>query len=217
MIRYAELPVIPWKNGAGTRRDLVSGVIASLDGEQDTGGTWMIGLADLHQDAPFSFYPGVSRWFLPIGKGRLTLIFNNAGVEQAVALHGSSQAHPFAGSDVVAMQLHDGPMKALNVMTTGWAPEVKMQRVRVPESSRSVLARSDESSTGPAAEAGAGMPQEVNLLLVTMGRCRVMSAGHCAELSLLDSCVFSPEAEVFLDADTSRTCEIVKVSLRWQS
>ena len=136
VIRYSELAVVPWKNGAGVRRDLFTGEYLGVGNKGSPVATWLIGIADLQQDAPFSSYPGVSRWFMPISAGRLTLMFRVSNSDRPVELNEASPAHYFSGGDELHMLLHEGPMKALNVMTTGRVPKVTMATRRLHDTSQ---------------------------------------------------------------------------------
>jgi uncharacterized protein len=202
IIRYSELAVIPWKNGAGLRRDLVSGELAEAQGSAVANSTWMISLADLNQDAPFSSYPGVSRWFMPIGDGRLTLVFKVALSTNPVALHGASDAHFFSGDDELTMLLHDGPMKALNVMTTGRAPIVSMKRLHCDDVGLTLNAKQTER-------------EGLNLLLVTRGRCRVTAATESHALMAFDTVIYNANTEITIRADAENICEAISARLRY--
>jgi environmental stress-induced protein Ves len=210
-IRYSDLAVVPWKNGAGLRRDLASGRYAGPGSGAAPDSTWMIGIADLMQDAPFSSYPGVSRWFLPIGAGRLTLNFKVGAKVRPVHLNGMSSAHHFAGEDELHMVLRDGPMKALNVMTTGSVPRVTMERLHLAEA-RSLSLPENQ-------------PGVVSLLLLAKGKCRASAAEWRDDIGLFDSLVDddslgndlvgdATHATTF-EVEPSGPCEWVRVVLRW--
>ena len=200
-IRYTDLAVVPWKNGAGLRRDLASGHYVSSGAGAAPHSSWMIGIADLMQDAPFSSYPGVSRWFLPIGAGRLTLNFKVGADVSPVHLNGMSSAHHFAGEDELHMVLHDGPMKALNVMTTGSVPLLTMERLRLSDAGSLSLPEN--------------LPGVVSLLLLAAGECRASAAEWRDDIGLFDSLVGDDSQGTTVEVEPRGPCEWVRVVLRW--
>jgi environmental stress-induced protein Ves len=202
IIRYSALAVIPWKNSAGVRRDLVSGELAETKDSAVAKSTWMIGLADLNQDAPFSSYAGVSRWFMPIGNGRLTLMFKVGLTTNPVELHGASNAHFFSGDDELTMLLHDGPMKALNVMTTGRVPKVSMERLHCQKIGLTLNEEEGEQDC-------------LNLLLVEKGRCRVITTTGPHVLEALDSFTCGTKERATVEADDVNGCDVINVRLRY--
>jgi uncharacterized protein len=202
IIRYSELAVIPWKNGAGVRRDLLSGELSEPQSSTVANSTWMIGLADLNQNAPFSSYPGVSRWFMPIGNGRLTLVFKVGEANHPVALHGTSDAHFFSGDDEVTMLLHDGPMKALNVMTTGRSPEVFIERLHCGRLGTTLSAQASEQYS-------------LHFLLVERGSCQVSTSTESHLLEDFDSFTYDATQKVAIETDNGNTCDLINVGLRY--
>jgi environmental stress-induced protein Ves len=202
IIRYSELVVIPWKNGAGVRRDLLSGELSEPQGSITANSTWMLSLADLNQDAPFSSYPGVSRWFMPIGDGRLTLVFKVGEANHPVALNGTSEAHFFSGDDELTMLLHDGPMKALNVMTAGRSPEVLIKRLHCGQSGMTLCAQANEQFS-------------LNLLLVERGGCRVSTSTESHAITAFDSFIYDAAKEIAIETDDGNTCDLITVGLRY--
>ncbi len=59
IIRAAALVPVPWRNGHGITRDIVTRHDAS-------GLLWQVSIADLDRDAPFSDWGGYSRVFTPL-------------------------------------------------------------------------------------------------------------------------------------------------------
>jgi environmental stress-induced protein Ves len=214
IIRYAELPVIPWKNGAGLRREMAAGEFDGLQkskapqkskGLQKSEGpsaTWTIGLAELLQDAPFSSYPEVSRWFMPIGPGRLTLMFKVNEAHHPVELNGTSPAHYFSGDDELKMLLHDGSMKALNVMTSGNVPQVTMSRERLVYPAAFVLSKNE--------------PGWVHFLILVNGECRISKNEQPLVLQPFDSVLGEGKDLFMLEPMPERPCELIRVKLDWR-
>jgi environmental stress-induced protein Ves len=197
-IRYSDLTVMPWKNGAGIRRD----VVHSKHQNTSSGGGWLISIADLNENAQFSNYPDVTRWFLPISRGRVTLVFDDDGTQLPVELTETSPAHQFSGSSNVRCVLHDGPMKALNVMTHGGTAAVNLERLRLQSSTWLTL---------PASQEG-----EASFLIVTDGVCRVKSDVWSGPVAKLNSLVNdSGQPETFeLNPLESTEIVIVKIGLK---
>ncbi|WP_116201611.1 HutD/Ves family protein [Amycolatopsis circi] len=100
MLIPSEATPVPWRNGAGTTRELATHADPSC---------WRISLADLLEDAPFSAFPGIDRLFTALGPLRLTINGTATDLERGDQIR-------FAGEDTVSVTL-DQPTQALNVMT----------------------------------------------------------------------------------------------------
>jgi environmental stress-induced protein Ves len=189
---------MPWKNGAGIRRDVVHSKHQNAGSE----GSWLISIADLNENAQFSNYPDVTRWFLPISRGWVTLMFDAEGTPLPVEMTETSPAHEFSGASDVRCVLHDGPMKALNVMTHGSAVAVTLDRVRLQSSTWLTLPSSSDG--------------EVSFLIVTDGVCRVKSDVWSGPVAKLNSLVNdSGKPETFeLSPLESTEIVIVKIKLK---
>jgi uncharacterized protein len=157
LIRYSDLAVLPWKNGAGIRRDVAQGHV-QLEGQEVT---WLLSIADLNEDAQFSSYPDITRWFAPITTGWITLNFFDGANTIPVELTEISPAHKFSGDAKVSCVLHDGPMKALNIMTSAANPDVTIQRLKLADTTWVTL---------PSTPQGV-----ISMLFVSNGVCRVKS------------------------------------------
>jgi environmental stress-induced protein Ves len=103
MIDPSRVAAVPWRNGAGSTRELAVATDAA-------GATlWRISLAELDRDAPFSRFPDLERLLVALGPLRLSV--DGQGVEMAAG----GQLR-FAGEVPVSVTL-DEPAQALNVMT----------------------------------------------------------------------------------------------------
>lgn len=58
--RGADLVPVPWRNGLGTTRDVIT--VLAPDGSL----RWQVSIAELVQDAPFSYFPHCDRVFTPV-------------------------------------------------------------------------------------------------------------------------------------------------------
>ena len=69
LVRPTDRPAQPWKNGGGLMRELHF---------WPAGEGWMarVGVADIAADGPFSFFPGVQRWFTVLKGGGVELDIN---------------------------------------------------------------------------------------------------------------------------------------------
>lgn len=109
LLRAADRLAVPWKNGGGITRELaVWPPGASFDDF-----VWRVSMAEVHQDGPFSSFPGVDR-ILTLLEGGLRLTVSGAGVFDL-----SPQTPPLAfdGDAPASAALATGPVLDLNVMT----------------------------------------------------------------------------------------------------
>ena len=60
LIPATTLVAVPWRNGHGTTRDIMT--VTAPDGAL----RWQVGIADLERDAPFSLFPHCDRLFTPL-------------------------------------------------------------------------------------------------------------------------------------------------------
>ena len=105
-MRFAELPLVPWRNGGGVTRE----VAADGSGGQDF--EWRISIADVNVAGPFSAFPGIDRIITLLAGERMDLLID--GVEQVLGLH---ETLTFDGASQTTCTLPFGPTRDLNVMT----------------------------------------------------------------------------------------------------
>jgi environmental stress-induced protein Ves len=107
LLRVADQPVLPWKNGGGTTRE-----VALAKRERGAGFRWRVSVARVASDGPFSLYPGIDRvlWLLR-GKG---MILDVDGVERRLAQR--FERFDFPGESRITARLIDGPNEDLNLM-----------------------------------------------------------------------------------------------------
>jgi environmental stress-induced protein Ves len=99
----AQVPAVPWRNGAGTTRELAAGT------DRDGTTLWRVSLAALDGDADFSRFPDLDRLLVALGPLRLSID------DDVVAMAAGEQVR-FTGEAPVSVSL-DEPTQALNVMT----------------------------------------------------------------------------------------------------
>ncbi|MEO8518403.1 MAG: HutD family protein [Dermatophilaceae bacterium] len=104
--RFAELTVVPWRNGGGLTREVASG------GSGEGGFDWRISIADVEVPGPFSAFPGLDRTITLVGGERMDLAID--GVEHVLGLH---ELLTFDGASQTSCLLPNGPTRDLNVMT----------------------------------------------------------------------------------------------------
>lgn len=107
IVRFAELPVVPWRNGGGVTREVVSS-----GGQGPQGFDWRISIADVNEPGPFSAFPGVDRVITLVEGDRMDLVID--GVEHVLHPH---EPFSFHGASQTSCSLPTGPARDLNVMT----------------------------------------------------------------------------------------------------
>uniref|UniRef100_E6Q679 HutD family protein n=1 Tax=mine drainage metagenome TaxID=410659 RepID=E6Q679_9ZZZZ len=144
IIRLADCPEVPWRNGSGTTRELLL--------EPDL----RVTVAHERSGAAFSDFSGWSRTIVPLGAG-LSLRLGETGEFAIPAFH----AFAFAGSERASASLAAGAIEALNIMTRDGAlahRSLRFPGVPSPEASlHSVLcfvARGALRLAGASLEAG---------------------------------------------------------------
>jgi len=159
IVRFAELPVVPWRNGGGVTRE-----VAAAGGSGPQGFDWRISIADVNAPGPFSAFPGVDRVITVVGGERMDLVID--GVEHVVGLYESLS---FDGASQTTCRVPAGPTRDLNVMT---------RRDRLS----AAVAIRDLSETRPIAVAGSQV-----LVLLTGSAVVAGADGSRAELHPMDA------------------------------
>ncbi|GAA1409443.1 hypothetical protein AUR04nite_24520 [Glutamicibacter uratoxydans] len=118
IVRYADLPPQPWKNGKGITRTLFS------DASESSGEwTWKISIAEITGTQPYSHYSGVRRGQVALGPGAVDLVLN--GRQVLLPVEGTIV---FEGEDDVSATPHSEGFLDLNVMgfRECWNPAVSI-------------------------------------------------------------------------------------------
>lgn len=110
LLRAADYPVMPWKNGGGQTREIL--VSPPSAGMQDF--DWRISMATVEQDGPFSCFEGVERTLFVLDGAGMTLGFDD---DRQVHLGLGDVLPYFAADTPVEARLTDGPITDLNIMT----------------------------------------------------------------------------------------------------
>ena len=105
VVRLADVPLQPWRNGRGTTRELLT---------WPSTGDWQVrvSVADISTDGDFSAWPGIDRWFAVIQGAGVTLTLP----EGEVTLLRGDLPYRFAGDVAAGCALVDGPTQDLNLM-----------------------------------------------------------------------------------------------------
>lgn len=109
LVRRADLPAMPWKNGGGVTWQIASHPEAA--GLEDF--DWRISMAEVASDGPFSAFAGIDRTLTLIEGAGIVLDFAGA----AVTLTPGAPPLSFPGEAPVTGRPVDGAILDLNVMT----------------------------------------------------------------------------------------------------
>ena len=106
IIRARDLRPVPWRNGQGITRDVVTH--AAADGAL----LWQVSIAELTRDADFSHFPGCDRVFTPVSGGPVELSFRYEPFQPCPLL----RPVPFAGEWATRCRIAGQPARAFNVI-----------------------------------------------------------------------------------------------------
>lgn len=187
VIRFADLTPVPWRNGAGMTRAVVS-----EGGSGAQGFDWRISIAEVREAGPFSAFPGVGRIITVVEGEGMDLVID--GVEHVLGLHESLS---FDGASRTECTRLRGPVRDLNVMT------------RNDRLSATVAVR-DLSQTRPIAIDGSQV-----LVLLTGSAVVVGADGSRATLSLLDA--VCPSGEHVRLVEGSGRAAVVRIEKHHQA
>ncbi|MDN5925062.1 MAG: HutD family protein [Xanthomonadales bacterium] len=109
LIRLADCPTKPWKNGQGRTRELV----VFPDGAGMDEFDWRVSIAEVDSAAPFSRFPGIDRCIVLLDGAGFTMRFDDG---HSHALTTPLEAFEFAGEASVSVALSDGPTRDFNLM-----------------------------------------------------------------------------------------------------
>ncbi|WP_326631072.1 MULTISPECIES: HutD/Ves family protein [unclassified Streptomyces] len=108
VLRAADRPAVPWKNGGGVTREIA----ASPEGAPLDDFDWRVSLADVSADGPFSSFPGVDRTLTVVEGAGMDLM---VGGEHHI-VDEQYWPHDFPGDLETDGRLLGGPVVNLNVM-----------------------------------------------------------------------------------------------------
>lgn len=118
VVRLADIPATPWRNGGGVTRELAMW--------PDAGDwAWRMSVADVDQSGPFSKFEGIERWFA---------VLEGAGVQLDVAgvphrMTATDAPLFFDGGGATGCELIDGKTRDFNLMVRRGTKPSRMARV----------------------------------------------------------------------------------------
>lgn len=109
IIRLADCPLQPWKNGLGSTRQIA--VHPPAAGSDDF--LWRISIAEVDNAAPFSCFPGIDRQIVLLDGAGFTMTLDGS---RQHALTTPFEPFAFAGEAKVDVTLADGATRDFNLM-----------------------------------------------------------------------------------------------------
>ncbi|HUG22792.1 HutD family protein [Piscinibacter sp.] len=100
----------PWKNGAGTMRDIAVVPPGASMSDFD----WRVSVAEVTRDAPFSAFPGVDRWIVLLSGAGLHLRSADGGIDRRLDRIGDVFA--FSGDAAIDSTLIADRSEAFNLL-----------------------------------------------------------------------------------------------------
>jgi hypothetical protein len=113
VVRRADCPVQPWKNGGGVSRLIA----ASPDGAGYDALDWHVSRPSIAASGPFSHLPGLDRQFMTVAPAGVALHVHGDGAAFTQRVDRPLAPFAFRGDWDVHCELLDGPAEVLNVMT----------------------------------------------------------------------------------------------------
>src|SRR5947208_13701723 len=109
ILRAAERPPTPWKNGGGLTRE----VIVHPPGSDLTRFDWRVSLAEIRAPGPCSSFPGIDRR-MPVLRGRLSL-----SIGEGTGMIATPATQPFTspGESAVVAEACVGPLSDRHTIT----------------------------------------------------------------------------------------------------
>lgn len=116
-IQTVDAHAIPWKNGGGITRELLTWPPLSGD-------DWSmrVSVATIDREGPFSAFSGIQRWFAVLDGAGVQLHFGPASQKM---VPGDAPLF-FQGKDAPGCQLIDGSTQDLNLMSRGGSSTMKL-------------------------------------------------------------------------------------------
>ena len=118
VVRLADVPATPWRNGGGVTRELAAWP-TSADWH------WRMSVADIYSSGPFSRFEGVQRWFAVLGGAGVELDVNG----KQHRLTAGDAPFFFDGAAATDCRLLDGKTIDFNLMLRQGLGPSRMVRV----------------------------------------------------------------------------------------
>ena len=107
VMRVEDVAPVPWRNGGGVTREL-------LVWPNPHRWRLRVSVADIDASGPFSFYPGVDRWFAVLDGGAVCL--ETAGMEAKELTAEQPALHVFSGDSATHCRTHGPATRDFNLM-----------------------------------------------------------------------------------------------------
>jgi len=117
-VSLKDVPPIPWRNGGGVTRELVTWPNAEH-------WMWRMSVAQIDQSGPFSRFEGIQRWFAVLDGAGVCLTLD----QRSHDLRPHSAPLSFDGETPLDCRLTDGPAQAFNLMLQRDQASALMMRV----------------------------------------------------------------------------------------
>lgn len=187
LLTPSDYRVMPWKNGAGTTREILAYPSDADDFD------WRLSIADVEADGAFSTFPGYARTIMLLEGNGMRLQTDDA---PAVEINRKFDPHEFDGGARTHCTLLDGPVRDFNVMTFADA-ERGSHRCEVIDrfpfnpvdsnasSALAVFALQGETRIHVSGAATVALQEHCTLLLAAPGRLRRASGSARSRLLLV--------------------------------
>lgn len=107
LLRAADYPRMPWKNGGGSTEEITRDGGAGLEGFG-----WRLSIADIGESGGFSSFAGYQRIITVLQGAGMTLNVDGQDTQPLLPL----QPYAFSGESQVACSLLDGPIRDFNLI-----------------------------------------------------------------------------------------------------
>ncbi|AOE87899.1 HutD family protein [Pseudomonas sp. TCU-HL1] len=122
LLRAADYPRMPWKNGAGSTLEIARDAGDGLDGFG-----WRLSIADVSESGGFSAFTGYQRVITVLEGAGMHLEVDGQRSRDLTAL----DAFAFDGGSVVQCELIDGPIRDFNLIYSPQRCAARLQWLRV--------------------------------------------------------------------------------------
>jgi environmental stress-induced protein Ves len=120
VLRFADYPVVPWRNGKGITREIAASAVAVARVDADdaspalpsAGPSWRISMATVDDEVPFSSFAGLRRMLGVVGGEGIELTVDG----RMRPLRRGETFGPFAGEAPASARPLDGPALDLGLM-----------------------------------------------------------------------------------------------------
>lgn len=127
VLRAADYPRMPWKNGGGSTEEITRDAGEGLDGFG-----WRLSIADIEQSGGFSLFPGYLRIITVLQGAGMTLNIDGKDSEALLP----SDPFAFSGDSEVTCTLLDGAIRDFNLIYSPQRYRARLQWIDVLQPQR---------------------------------------------------------------------------------